>query len=389
MGTYINIGSAGFQSARNSEYVDKSGLIAVVNATLNTERRFTCVTRSRRFGKSMAARMLNAYYDQSCDSRNLFADLEIVKDSSFEEHLNKYPVIFLDMTAFVTRFHDEKIVDQIENELIADIKDAYPDVSINGSGNLMDCLINIVSATQQPVIFIIDEWDAICREFKPESAAMDRYVNWLRRMFKDVNASRVFAGVYMTGILPIKKYKTESALNNFTEYSMVKPARMAGYFGFTKEETKVLAQKHGMDFDELEKWYDGYQIGDQLSIFNPNSVMRALYSGYCTNYWGCTAAYDTIHAYLSDGDKGLKKAMELLVKGEIYSVDLYDASRDIRSMSSISEILSVLVHLGFLTYDKNKKCCFIPNTDVLSISDCMLKDYTKHNIPSFGINSIY
>ena len=151
MGTYINIGSAGFQSARNSEYVDKSGLIAVVNATLNTERRFTCVTRSRRFGKSMAARMLNAYYDQSCDARNLFDDLEIVKDPSFEEHLNKYPVIFLDMTAFVTRFHDEKIVDQIENELIADIKDAYPDVSINGSGDLMDCLINIVSATQQPI----------------------------------------------------------------------------------------------------------------------------------------------------------------------------------------------------------------------------------------------
>jgi len=369
MGTFINIGNAGFQSARNSEYVDKSGLISVVNATLNTERRFTCVTRSRRFGKSMAAKMLNAYYDQSCDSRNLFEDLEIAKDPSFEEHLNKYPVIFLDMTAFVTRFHDEKIVDQIENELISDVRNAYPDGTVNDSSDLMDCLISIVSATQKPFIFIIDEWDAICREFKPGSAAMDRYVNWLRRMFKDVNASKVFAGVYMTGILPINKYKTESALNNFTEYSMVRPARMSGYFGFTKEEAKVLAQNHGMDFDELEKWYDGYQIGDQLSIFNPNSVMQAIYSGYCESYWGCSAACDTIKAYLSKDDDDLKEAVELLAKSRRYSVDLCDTFDDIRSTTSLNEMLSVLVHLGFLTYDKSNKCCFIPNADVSCVAD--------------------
>ena len=364
MGTYINIGSAGFQSARNSEYVDKSGLIAVVNATLNTERRFTCVTRSRRFGKSMAARMLNAYYDQSCDARNLFADLKIAKDPSYEKHLNKYPVIFLDMTAFVTRFHDETIVDQIEKELIADIKDAYPDVSTNDSSDLMDCLINIVSATQQPVIFIIDEWDAICREFKPESAAMDRYVNWLRRMFKDVNASRVFAGVYMTGILPIKKYKTDSALNIFTEYSMVKPARMSGYFGFTKEETKVLAQKHGMDFDELEKWYDGYQIGDQLSIFNPNSVMQAIYSGYCESYWASTGAYDAVAQYIKMNFDGLKDDIICLLSGGRVKVNTTKFQNDISIIQGKDDVLTVLIHLGYLSYDRTKSECYVPNMEV-------------------------
>ena len=208
MGTYINIGNAGFRRIRNSEYVDKTGLIAVVNSTLFTEHCFSCVTRSRRFGKSMAAKMLCAYYDHSCDSRQLFADLQIASDPSFEQHLNKYPVIYLDMTAFVTRFKEDTIISQIEAELRADVLEAYPDVTVRDSDDLMGCLVRIAAATGDQFVFIIDEWDAICREFPAGTSAMDGYVNWLRRMFKEVNASNVFAGVYMTGILPIKKYKT-------------------------------------------------------------------------------------------------------------------------------------------------------------------------------------
>ena len=284
MGTYINIGNEGFQRIRNSEYVDKSGLIPVVNKTLFTEQCFTCVSRCRRFGKSMAAKMLCAYYDRSCDSRSLFADLQAAQDPSFEKHLNKYPVIYLDMTAFVTRFHDDSIVEKIDAELRADVLRLYADVEVRPEDDLMGCLIRITEKTGDRFFFIIDEWDAICREFKQGTSAMDRYVNWLRRMFKEVNASRVFAGVYMTGILPIKKYKTESALNNFIEYSMVEPGDMAQFFGFTKDEVRTLAEKYGMDFDELEKWYDGYQIGDEPSMFNPNSVMQAVSRRRCKSY---------------------------------------------------------------------------------------------------------
>ena len=293
MGTYINIGNAGFQSARNGEYVDKSGLISIVNATLNTERRFSCVTRSRRFGKSMAAKMLCAYYDQSCDSRKLFADLVIANDPSFEKHLNKYPVIYLDMSDFVTRFHDETIMSHIDSELIEDIQLVYPDVKSQEGDDLMKFLIRIEAETKQQFIFIIDEWDAICREFSFGTSAMDRYVSWLRRMFKGGLSSQVFAGVYMTGILPVKKYKTESAMNNFTEYSMVEPRKMAQFFGFTKDEVKSLADKYEIDFDELAKWYDGYQMGDELSMFNPNSVMQAIDSGRCRSFWASTGADQT------------------------------------------------------------------------------------------------
>ena len=147
MGTFINIGNAGFRRIRNSEYVDKSGLIAVVNSTLFTERCFSCVTRCRRFGKSMAAKMLCAYYDHSVDSRNLFTDLEIAKDPSFDEHLNKYPVISLDMTYFVTRFHDDDIVGKIDAALREDVMDAYPQVETRESDDLMDCLVRIAATT--------------------------------------------------------------------------------------------------------------------------------------------------------------------------------------------------------------------------------------------------
>ena len=188
MGTYINIGNAGFQSARNGEYVDKSGLIAVMNGTLFTERRFSCVTRCRRFGKSMAAKMLYAYYDQSCDSHNLFVDLEIVRDSSFEKHLNKYAAIYLDMTNFVSQYKSDDIVDKIDAALLEDISKAYPDVTIAQGDKLMDYLLRVNMAKKEHFVFIIDEWDAICREFAPGTKAMDTYVSWLRRMFKSQDA---------------------------------------------------------------------------------------------------------------------------------------------------------------------------------------------------------
>ena len=364
MGTYINIGNAGFQSARNSEYVDKSGLIAVVNSTLYTKRRFSCVTRCRRFGKSMAAEMLCAYYDQSCDSRSLFSDLEIANDPLFEKHLNKYPVIYLDMSDFVTRFKDETIVRKMDKELVEDIHKTYSDVPIDEKDDLMKYLISIVEAKGQQFIFNIDEWDAICRDFKAGTKAMDEYVDWLRRLFKGGKSSDVFAGVYMTGILPIKKYKTESALNNFAEYSMVEPRKMAHFFGFTKEEVRVLAEKYGMDFDELVKWYDGYQIGDELSIFNPNSVMQAIDAGRCSSFWASTGAYDAVARYIQMNYEGLKDDIIYMLAGGRCKVNPTKFQNDMSIIRSKDDVLTVLIHLGYLSYSWEKSECYIPNKEV-------------------------
>ena len=364
MGAYINLGNFGFQRVRNSEYVDKSGLIAIVNSTLFTERSFSCVSRSRRFGKSVAAKMLCAYYDQSCDSRHLFTDLEIAHDPSFEKHLNKYPVIFLDMTNFTTRFKDDSIMKHVQKELKEDIHEAYPDIPVKDDDDLMAYLIRITDSTHQPFIFIIDEWDAICREFKTGTHAMDEYVSWLRRMFKGSNSPQVFAGVYMTGILPIKKYKTESALNNFIEYSMVEPVDMAPYFGFTKDEVKILAENHKMDFDELEKWYDGYQIGDEQSIFNPNSVMQALRSRRCRSFWATTGSYDAVAHYIQMNYEGLKDDVVQMLAGERCKVNPTKFQNDMSIIGGKDDVLTVLIHLGYLSYDWRKDECYIPNKEV-------------------------
>ena len=364
MGMYINVGNAGFRSARNGEYVDKSGLIRIVNATLFTKRRFSCVTRSRRFGKSMAAEMLCAYYDKSCDSRELFADLEIASDPEFEKHLNKYPVIFLDISDFVTRFSGDVIVEKMDAELRKDVSAAYPDIPVEADDDLMNYLGRIVASTGQPFIFFIDEWDSICREFEPGTKAMDNYVNWLRRLFKGGLSSQVFAGVYLTGILPIKKYNTQSALNNFVEYSMVRPVGMGKYFGFTKDEVRTLSEKYGMSFDELENWYDGYQIGDERSIFNPNSVMMALESRMCENYWSSTASYEAIAGYIGMNYQGLKDDIIAMLAGGRRDVDPAGFGNDMRDVHSKDDVLTVLIHLGYLSYDWHKRECYIPNREV-------------------------
>ena len=361
---YINKGNNGFRMIRNSEYVDKSGLINVINRTLFTEWRFSGITRCRRFGKSMAAKMLAAYYDCTCDSRELFADLEIAKNPSFEKHLNKYRVIYLDMTDFITKFKDGSIVRHIDEELKKEVCNTYSEMTFEESYDLMDCLMRIAMATNDRFFFIIDEWDAICREFDPGTEAMESYLNWLRRLFKSVNAMDVFAGAYMTGILPVKKYKTQSAMNNFIEYSMVTPRNMARYFGFTKDEVKSLASKFGMDFDELVKWYDGYQIGGEQSMFNPNSVIQALYSDWCESYWGKTGAYDTVSTYICMNFDGLKDDIIYMLSGGRCKVNPTGFQNDMSIIRTKDDALTVLIHLGYLAYDRRTMECYVPNYEV-------------------------
>ena len=364
MGLYINKGNAGFRQIRNSEFVDKSGLIAVVNSTLFTEMKLSCVSRCRRFGKSVAARMLCAYYDKSCDSRHLFADLEIAGHPSFEQHLNKYPVIYVDMTAFTSGVSSEDVVSNIQSELIADISAAYPQVAYNEGEHLMIYLQRVVAATGERFVMIVDEWDAVIRIYDDKPEVKDDFVNLLRRMFKDVAAVDVFAGVYMTGILPIKKYKTESALNNFIEYSMVEPRRMARYFGFTRDEVQRLAEKYDMDFDNLEKWYDGYRLGDEQSMFNPNSVMQAIDTGRCRSYWSGTGAFETVAGYINMNFDGLKDGIVDMLAGGRETVDPTRFQNDMSIVKNRDDVYTVLIHLGYLSYEWEQSKCYIPNKEV-------------------------
>jgi len=368
MGKFINIGNGSFSVDCNSDYVDMSRLISVVNRTLNTARLFSCVTRPRRFGKSMAAHMLNAYYDESCDSRSLFDDLEISKDPSFLEHLNRYPVIYIDMADFTTNFScDDDIVSAIKISLKKDIAAYYRDVDFEGEDVLVDVLVKVCECIGKKFIIIIDEWDSILREYGENRTLVDNYIRFLRSLFKSEKSYRVFAGAYLTGILPIKKYKTESALNNFEEYSMVDPADMACYFGFTCEDVEKLAQKYNADKEELRLWYDGYKIGGVTSLHNPYSVIKAVQRQRCMSYWSASGSYDSVKSYIQMNFDGLKDDIVKMLSGENCKVNPSKFQNDMSIINSKDDVFTVLIHLGYLGYDRDTSTCYIPNRELFEV----------------------
>ena len=365
MGIYINRGNREFRDIVTHDYVDKTCLIPIVNATLNSEKRYSCVTRCRRFGKSMAAKMLCAYYDKSCDSRELFRGLKAEKDRSFETYLNKYYVIWVDMTDFTTRFRREKeIVKIIQNKIINDILSEFPQISRQDDDDLMEILYRISESTDERFVMIIDEWDAILRETGTDEYITTSYVDLLRRLFKGSGSNTVFAGAYLTGILPIKRYNTESALNNFREYTMINPGKMATSLGFTHKEVEELCSNFGMDIKEMERWYDGYRIGDESHIFNPYSVMRAIDDNRYQSYWTTTSAYDSVITYIQMNFDGLKDDIIRMLSGERVYVDTTEFLNDMRIVRSKNDVFTVLIHLGYLAYDGDTQECYIPNKEV-------------------------
>ena len=362
---YINKGNNDFRDIVAHEYVDKSSLIPLINAMLNSENRYSCVTRCRRFGKSMAARMLCAYYDRSCDSRELFRGLEAERDGSFDTYLNKYYVISIDMTDFTTRYRGEReIVKFIQQDVMDEVLDVFPDVKLKERDDLMNILYRISESTGERFFMIIDEWDAILREMGTDESITTSYVDLLRRLFKGSGSNTVFAGAYLTGILPIKKYNTESALNNFREYTMIRPGKMAKVLGFTHEEVEMLCKKHGMDMNEMESWYDGYRIGKASRMFNPYSVMRAINDEEFGSYWTTTGAYDSVNTYIQMNFDGLKDDIIRMLSGEHVYVNTTEFCNDMRIIRSKNDVLTVLIHLGYLAYDEKEQECYIPNKEV-------------------------
>ena len=381
MGKYINIGNAEFESVRKDEYVDKSMLIAYVNSVLGSQNKFLCVSRARRFGKSLAAKMLCAYYDQSCDSHALFRDLKIANDPSYEQHLNRYPVIYLDVASCMTRrsLRGKNIVDVMNDELMDEIAQTYPEIDFTRDHDVIDRLYTAAKTLGKRFIMIIDEWDAICRD-EDNAALMDEYVVWLRNLFKSNLADHAFAGVYMTGILPIKQYNTESALNNFVEFSMINPGRLAGYFGFTKDEVQALCKKYKMDAAQIKQWYDGYRMGDVQEVYNPFAVMRAIDQGKITGYWTSTTTYESLKRYISMNFEGLRDSVVELLAGNEVRVDVGLFANDMHEIDNRDAVLTLLIHLGYLSYDDVRETVRIPNYEVRREFERTIKDGNWGNL---------
>lgn len=377
-GKFINIGNEGFRSIRNGEYVDKTELIQFVNSCINTSQKLICVSRPRRFGKSFATKMLCAYYSKCCNSIDLFRDLKIAKDSQFYYHLNKYDVIYLDITLFLSTIkQDDHLVENVERSIVEDIANIYPNVSIEN--RLIDALIKMNEVTGSKIILIIDEWDAMFRECKGKDYILNQYILLLRSMFKSSLTDKLFAMVYMTGILPIKKYGHESAVSDFYEYSMVEPRPLQEFIGFTLDEVRSLCQKYNMSFELMQQWYDGYHVAG-VDIYNPKSVMESILRKKYSNYWTKTETYEALRDYLDMNFDGLKDAVIDMLGGQKFEVDTGSFQNDMTSMKCKDDVLTLLIHLGYLAYDEDDKKVSIPNDEIKEEFIRALKNSNRHEL---------
>ena len=364
MGRYLNLGNAGFQSIRRDLYVDKSGLISYINQTLGTPNKLTCVSRPRRFGKSFTAKMLCAYYDKSCDSKELFADLKIAADSSYQKYLNRYNVIYLDLTWFISVAGDLRdTVKYMQKEVVKELSENFP-CATKEQESLPLALLDICEAVSQKFIMIIDEWDAFFREAKEMEGLQREYLQLLRSLFKSSQTDRMIEAAYMTGILPIKKYGTQSALTDFREYTMMQPKKLAAYTGFTEAEVQKLCLDCSMDFEEVKKWYDGYSFRGLGSAYNPNSVMQAVLNGEIGSYWTQTETYESLKVYIDMDLDGLREGLMQMLGGMKCRVDIGTFQNDMTNIKSRDDVLTLLIHLGYLAYDVQQKSAYIPNEEV-------------------------
>ena len=365
MGRFVNPDNSAFQVALNSEiYVDKTGLLSYTNKVLDTMQGYICNSRPRRFGKSFAANMLAAYYSKGCDSRKMFSGLAISQTADFEKHLNQYDVIHLDIQWFLSNVSDpEQIVAYITECTLAELRTIYADQLPPEVSTVPDALSRIKEATGQKFVIIIDEWDVLIRDEASNQKIQDDYINFLRGMFKGTEPTKYIQLAFLTGILPIKKLKTQSALNNFHQYSMLNPGPLASYIGFTEDEVSALCQKYGQNFEEVRRWYDGYLLGN-YHVYNPNAVTSLLLDGTFQSYWSETSTYDSMVPFINMDFDGLKTAVITMISGSSVEVDVSCFQNDMINFSSKDDVLTYLIHLGYLGYDQNTQSAFIPNEEL-------------------------
>ena len=362
MGILLNPNNIDFQEALNSEiYVDKTDLLSYTNKVLRTEQKYICVSRPRRFGKSMAANMLTAYYSRGCDSGELFSSYKIAKADSFEKHLNQYNVIHINMVDFLSEANNiEEMIAEIQKAILFELTNEFSDVRFYDDKKLARSLKDIFAKHSVPFIFVIDEWDCIFREHKNDTESQTKYLDFLRNLLK--NQSYI-ALAYMTGILPIKKYGKHSAINMFTEISMTNARELAEFTGFTESEVKELCTQYDMPFDETKRWYDGYNLKG-ISIYNPRSVVMSMTGHDFDNYWTSTETYEALKVYIQMNFDGLNNMITRLIAGEKIEINPAKFQNDMTTFNSADDILTLLVHLGYLTFDFYTKQVWIPNSEV-------------------------
>ncbi|MBS5112362.1 MAG: AAA family ATPase [Coprobacillus cateniformis] len=361
MGIYLNPGNEEFKNTINKMiYVDKSLLIEKIGTYSKAINQYICISRPRRFGKSTDANMLVAYYSKGCDSHNLFDHLKISNTKNYEIDLNQHNVIHLNMHDFLSMTNSiEDMLILLSEEVIFELTQKYP---VTTSRNILSLVLSrIFSQYNESFIFIIDEWDCVFRDFKQDKEAQEKYLDFLRNLLKDKSYVKM---CYMTGILPIKKYGTHSALNMFDEISMIEPRSYSEFMGFTEEEVKALCEEYNVDFTMMQYWYNGYHLKENISIYSPRSVTASIADHNFLNYWSQTETFEALKEYIDLNFDGLKENITAMMAGMKVDIDISSFQNDMTTFHSKDDVMTLLIHLGYLGYDSINQKVYIPNNEV-------------------------
>jgi len=365
MGRFLNPDNSAFQVALNSEiYVDKTGLLEYTNRVMGTKQGYICNSRPRRFGKSITADMLTAYYSRGCSSREMFEKLNIGKSTDFLEHLNRYDVIHLDIQWFLATVDSvDEVINFITDSVLVELRESYPDVLPEEVNTVPDALSRLREENGQKFVVIIDEWDVLIRDESANGKVQKAYINFLRGMFKGVEPTKYIQLAYLTGILPIKKERAQSAVNNLDEFTMLQADELAPYIGFTENEVKGLCEKYNRDFDKVKKWYDGYLL-DGYQVYNPKAVVSVMTKGRFRSYWSETGSYEVVVPLICMNYDGLKNAIIEMLSGSEVKVDTATFKNDPAKIQNRDDVITYLIHLGYLGYNEDSESAFVPNEEI-------------------------
>lgn len=385
MSIYVNPNVQAFEEAINSDiFVDKTEMLLDINEVVGTKQKYISVSRPRRFGKTMAADMICSYYGKSKKNRALFKERKLaqINPEAWDKYLGKYNVIRLLMTDFVKK--DVTVSDSIgliSKRILDELVELYPNTKYD-KNDLFFSLEKFYINNRTQFVIVIDEWDAVFRIRKEDANGQEIYLDFLRDLFKDRN---YLALAYMTGILPIKKYGEHSALNMFDEYSMISPMKLAKYAGFTFDEVNCLCEKYNMDMASVKEWYDGYILSEDIPldkrnlyregkynkhmihIFGPLSVVKSMRSGIIGNYWNNTETYEALAEYIRMDFDGLRETITILMNGGRIKINISKYQNDMTTFQGKDDILTLLIHLGYLSYDLETEEVYIPNKEILEV----------------------
>lgn len=368
MGIYLNPGNELFsQISKNKIYVDKSGMIPALIEVFEQWNQYVCVSRPRRFGKTVIGNMLCAYFSKGCDSKELFKDSIGSKNPIFEKYLNKVNVIKIDLNAEYQNTEDkENFISILSQKINTELLSTFSSAKIDIKNSLADNITQVYESTKQTFVIIIDEYDILVREVASgniSDSLFGKYLAFLNGMFKNSTLQPAITLAYLTGILPIAREKIQSKLNNFTEYTMLKSKGLAPYIGFTADETKTICEQNAFDYEECKRWYDGYKLQD-VELYNPRSVVEAIRNEEIGSYWGQTSTYEVISDYIGMNFDGTKDEVIKMISGDYIDVNVTSYKNTLTGFKTRDDVFTYLIHLGYLAYDSKKEQCYIPNREV-------------------------